>query len=297
MQFAARPPSSNWEPIPITGEPHSFLWAWFKPPLAPQGLMVRIPDETFHDYGRRQPLTIRSVLASLGIDARLVMAWSIYGATYDAQNGANPALDYPIPEPGAGVDSTISIFVGSIPSVVPAAAGFAPIAQEGAGTSNFSRMESDWNASLQIEVQLAGAAKQLNATLMRINSLNRDLSSEERRWADQQDQREWHEARRWLRDAAARLARFLKDHHIGVTSTIGKRGSFEAVYQQYVVPRRRFEGMEHTERELEAYRKTMQTLLNNMSAAHGAAVQDAERRAQLVLARISAKVRATRAKR
>jgi len=158
-------------------------------------------------------------------------------------------------------------------------------------------MESDWSASLQLELQLAAAAKQLNGTMLRINSLNRDLSIDEVRAGDQQDKREWHEARRWLRDAAGRLSRFLKDHHIGMTSAIGKRNSYESIYQQYVVPRRPFEGLEQAEREFEIYRKTLQTLLNNMTAANGAAVQDAERRAQLILTRIASKLRNARAKR
>jgi hypothetical protein len=55
--------------------------------------------------------------------------------------------------------------------------------------------------------------------------------------------------------------------------------------------------MEQAERDYETYRKTLQTLLMNMHAANTAALQDAERRAQGVLSRIGAKVRAARAKR
>jgi hypothetical protein len=51
------------------------------------------------------------------------------------------------------------------------------------------------------------------------------------------------------------------------------------------------------EREFEAYRKTLQSLLNNMQAAQAAAVRDGESRAQQVLSRITARVRAARAKR
>jgi hypothetical protein len=40
----------------------------------------------------------------------------------------------------------------------------------------------------------------------------------------------------------------------------------------------------------------MQTLLNNMNTAQTSATQDGERRAQLVLTRISAKARALRSK-
>ncbi|MBL8849713.1 MAG: hypothetical protein JNG89_08510, partial [Planctomycetaceae bacterium] len=47
----------------------------------------------------------------------------------------------------------------------------------------------------------------------------------------------------------------------------------------------------------ETHRKTVQNLLLQMNSAQAAATQDGERRAQQVLQRIGAKVRAARAKR
>jgi hypothetical protein len=257
---------------------------------------------------------MRAVLAALGIDPRWVAVWSLYGVPYDGQQGTNPAWDFPIPEPGAATDPSITIVLHAIPvdgqarSPVPAASAspgqvasppiaVQPAAPAPASSAVFSQMEADWNAILQIELQLAAAAKQLNATLLRLNSLNRDLSSEEARCGDQLDKRDWQDARRWLRDGAARLSRFLKDHHMGMTSTAGKRESYATIYRQYVVPRRSYDSLAQAEREFEFHRKSLQMLLNNMNAAHSAAVQDGERRAQQVLTRIAAKVRAARAKR
>lgn len=297
MHFAEHPPSSAWEPVPFSDEPNICVWAWFKPLSAPNVVSVRIPDEFFRDPQRRQTLTMRRLLAAIGVDPRWVAVWSLYGVPYDVQQGANPALDFVIPEPAAGADPTISIFVGQLPmaAVQPAAGPSAP--HEVALADVFAHMEVEWNSSMQLEGQLDAAAKQLNTTLLRLNSLNRDLSSEEARSADQLDKHEWQEARRMLRDVATRLARLLKDHHLGVTSFAGKRDSHAAVYQQYVNPRRPFSGIEQTEREFESYRKTMQTLLNNMNVAQGAAIQDGERRAQQLLTRIAGKVRTNRANR
>lgn len=306
MPFAERPPSSGWECVPIPGEPPCFVWTWYKPPSAPQGLFLRLPPELFRQR-RTAPLTLRFLAGLLDIDPRQVASCALYGAPYDPQQGAGAVWDYPLPEAAPGVDPTIGLFLNvaqvamapvAMPAVAmpPAAIAPAPVPR-GPAADKFARMESDWGASQQIELQLAAAAKQLNGTMMRVNSLNRDLSIDEARAADQQDKREWHEARRWLRDAAVRLSRFLKDHHIGMTSAIGKRTSYESIYQQYVVPRRAFDGLDQAEREFEVYRKMLQTLLNNMTAANGAAVQDAERRAQMVLSRIGSKLRSSRAKR
>ncbi|MFN0052555.1 MAG: hypothetical protein ACKV0T_10195 [Planctomycetales bacterium] len=319
MHIGERPPSSAWEAVPLADDPHSIIWAWFRPPAAAFGFVVRIPNETFQGYARRRPLTMRNLLAAVGVAPQWLAMWSLYGVPYDGGQGTNPALDAPIPLPAGVVDPTIVIYLHPTPDLGMAAVPpiFAPMAEPsafggqsavpsslpvagstaGASDELFARMEVAWNASLQLELQLAAAAKQLNGTLLRLGALNRDLSSEEGRYADQQDKREWNDARRWLRDMATRLQRFLKDHHIGITSAAGKRNTYETVYKQQVVPRRPFEGIVQMEREYEAYRKTMQTLLNNMNTVQGAAVQDGERRAQLVLTRISAKVRAARTKR
>ena len=297
MHIAERLPSTAWEPIPLADDPHSFVWAWFMPPAAPQGLCVRIPDEIFRNPARRQPLTIKTILHALQVDPRQVAAWSLYGVSYEGQHLTNPAWDYPIPEPGMAADPTIGIHLHPLSREVALPAAVTVSASQGTHAGVFSRMEADWKSSLQIELQLMAAAKQLNATLLRNNSLNRDLSPEESRCGDSQDKRDWQEARRWLRDVASRVSRLLKDHLVGMTSNAGKRNSYESIYQQYVVPRRHFDGLEQAERDFDSYRKSVQTLLNNMGAANSTAVQEGERRAQQVMTRVAAKIRTSRAKR
>ena len=298
MYFAQRPPSTVWEQIPFADEPHSFFWAWFGPFWRAAGNRPApgFPSKRFATQVAAQPLTMRLLLAAVQVDPAWVAVWSLYGNPYDGQQGMNPALDFLIPEPGAGADPMIHVFLN------PAATSQVPLPPMSAAvplgdaSDVFLRMDAEWNASLQLEPLLAAAAKQLNGTLLRINSLNRDLSSEEGRVADQLDIHEWQDTRRALRDVAARLSRFLKDHHLGMTSSIGKRGAYELIYQQYVVPRRNFEGLGQAERDFEQYRKTMQTLLNNMNAAQTSAAQEGERRAQQVLSRIAAKVRTARSR-
>jgi hypothetical protein len=297
MHILERLPSTAWEPIPLADHPQNFVWVWYKPPTSPQGLCVRIPDETFRDPVRRKSLTLRAVLQALKVDPRFVAAWSLYGVSYDGQHLANPAWDCLIPEPGLAADPTIGIYFRHMlldaapPAVAPVSA------PQGAPSGVFSRMEADWNACLQLELQLTAAAKQLNATLLRINSLNRDMSPEEARCGDSQDKRDWQEARRWLRDVASRVSRFLKDHLVGITSNAGKRNSYEAIYQQYIAPRRAFDGLEQAERDFDAYRKSLQTLLTNMGSANSTAMQEGERRAQQVMTRVAGKIRTARAKR
>jgi hypothetical protein len=296
MHFAERPPSATWEPIPLVDAPHCSLWVWFKPPTAPQGVFVQIPPESFRDPQRRQPITLRGLLHSIGLDPLLVSHWSLYGTTFDAQALANPAWDYPLAEPGAVADRSIGIYLKMF-QPVPAPVAVAAGPRTGSDEQVFARMESDWHAAQQLELQVDAAAKQLNATLMRIGSLNRDMSPEEARGSDSQDKRDWQEARRWLRDVSHRVGRYIKDFTVGMTSNAGKRTSYEEIYRQYVAPRRSFDGLLQAEREFEAYRKSLQTLLGNLTTGNSAAVQDGERRAQTVMTRVAAKVRNQRSKR
>src|SRR5262245_65664222 len=102
MHFPERFPSSAWESIPFPDDPHCFFWAWFKPAGAPQGLVIRVPDEIYRDPVRRGTVTMRRVLSAAGIDVRSVAIWTLSGAAEDAQQGLNPAPDVRIPRPAHG---------------------------------------------------------------------------------------------------------------------------------------------------------------------------------------------------
>jgi hypothetical protein len=213
----------------------------------------------------------------------------VRGVPYQSQQGRNPLLDAPLPALSLGIDPTIVVTLIVAPPPGPAAAN-GPLL-------TIDRIATDWNSSVQIEHQLDLARKQLHDALLRINVLNRDLSSEERMHGDRQDQNDWQDARRWLRDVAAKLSKLIKDHDIGMSSAAGRRNSMEAINQQVIVPRRPCDGLDAIQREFEMHRKSLQTMLLQMNSAQTAATQDGERRAQQVLQRIAAKVRAARAKR
>ena len=285
----------TWETLAISDAPGCHVWIWFKPPQAPQGLSLRIPDELFRQHPHPQHVTLRYLLHTAGINAADVATWSLYGASYHGMQGMNPALDYAIPPPVPGVDPTIAVVL-NLSSIPPQPVAAAPASQP-AESTDYGRIESDWHSSLLLEKQLTAARKKLAAMLIRINSLNRDLSGDEWRNADNRERTEWQEARRWLRDVATRLSRYIKDYDIGITSAAGKRTSFEATYEQYIARRRPVDGIEQLQRDFESYRKTLQTLMNNMQSAQAAAERDGEQRAQRILGRITASVRSARTKR
>ena len=297
-QFAARYPSTTWECFPLEEASQSFVWAWFKPTHVPQGIILAVPDETFQTFALLSPLTMRKLLRAAGLDVSCVAMWVVYGIGYDAQGGASPFLDQPLPPPTSNVDRNIVVYMQpplampiSPPMMLPAQAVPA------SSTELYERIGTDWNASLQLEKDLEALRKQLAAMSGKLNSLNRDLSPEESLHAERKDIDDWRDARRWLREASGKLTRFIKECDVGDTVYVGKKKWFVQIYQQVIVPRQPHAGLEQIRQEFEAHRKTLQTLVNNMRATHSAATQDGERRAQQVLSRIAANTAAARAKR
>lgn len=301
--FDSRPPSETWELVPLAGLPGLGVWVWFKPPAVTNGLIVRVPDETRYGHPNRALLTLRALLHSAGVDSARVASWTLCGLTYAGERGTSPLLDHPLPDPPTGGDPNIVVALDA-PAiswqepavepqpvhVAPAVAGPVPVGV----AAIFERIEIDWSASLQIESQLTLLRKKLSDMMLRLNALNRDLSPEERLHADRKDRSDWQTARRWLRDAAIKISRCLKEFDIGDSSNAGRREWFATTYEQSVVPRIPFEAMEQGQRDFEQYRKQMQTQLLSMNAAHAGAAQDGERRAQQILKNIAASVRNAR---
>ena len=224
--------------------------------------------------------------------------WVVYGLGHDAQGGSSPIWDQPIPPPPPSVDRSIVIYIQ--PPVVmqaPVANVMATLAVPAPAAELYERIGTDWNACLQLEKELDSMRKQLSAMAGKLNSLNRDLTPEETLHAARQDQDDWKDARRWLREASGKLSRYIKECDVGDTVYVGKKKWFVQIYQQVIVPRQPHPGLEQVRQEFEAHRKTLQTLVNTMKATHSSAGQDGERRAQQVLSRIAAKTAAARAKR
>ena len=155
----------------------------------------------------------------------------------------------------------------------------------------YERIEADWNSSNEIEKDLSRLRKQLVDVLGRLKTLNRDLTGPERVHSNNQDKKDWQDARRCLRDATNRVWKYLKAHDIGDTSNAGKRVWFEEIYRKHIAPRKQFEGLMAAARAFELHRKTITMLHGDMSNAYSFATLDGERKALQVLSRIQTKVR------
>jgi hypothetical protein len=304
IDFALRPPSTEWEAANLTDGASTPIWLWVKPAHAPLGIVARVPFATLQTLP--EAVSVRSLIAAAGLDIRQVASWIVHGVPYLCAAGTNPYLDLPLRPavPGGDVEVLLHMLPQwhlpqpSIPPIVapqPIASAVAPSIPRRPGGERaealFAAIDADWQSILQIERLSQALRKQVGALHVRLQSLNRDLNTDEHRAADNQDRKDWQDARRFLRESAANLSRFMREHDIGITSNAGSRSRFETFYEQHVVPKKPFEGLSVIQQEFESYRKTVQSLMLAMQSALGNAGKDGEQRAMRILNRIAAKAR------
>ena len=311
MLLAQRTPSVNWEPVPLDPSGRHVVWVWFRPAAVPYGLMFAVPAALFAESQIAAKLFVRQLVAATGLVEERILCWTLNGMTFDAAGGNSPLLDQPLPPPLPDTNLDLSVWIEPYPQLqtaeVPSLiSGFpvqamAPGGFAGAGCSDadfrlLEAIDSSWTGILQLEARIGIIRKELGGSISRLNSLNRDLSSDERRTCDNKDKQDWIDARRWLRDSLSQLSRSVKEIDVGTTSGAGQRHKFEEIHRKYVATRTPFAGLAQAVNEFESHRKTVQNVLASAQANIARAGRDAEQRANSVLVRIGAKMRSDRRK-
>lgn len=304
MDFALRPASTGWEALALIPGTAIGIWSWCKPPHAPLDLIVRVPAETFQAVGGS--LSLRQIVVGSGAEMAQVQGLTIQGTFIDAMGGANPLLDHAVPSASPWIEVSIRMQAAALYAANSGTPTASPIAHAssmpGVGLSASSQgsamaIQTDWIAVTQVETQLMSLRKQLATVQGRLSSLNRDLNANEYVAADNLDKKEWQDARRWLRDCAGLTSRYIKEADTGVTSMAGNKRRLEQMVEDAKAGRLSSPQLAAAQNEIEAHRKTVVNIQNQMQNALQAASRDGEQRAQQVLTRIAAKVRAHRSKR
>ena len=302
MDFTLRPASTGWEALALVPGTAIGIWVWCKPLHAPFDLIVRVPAETFQAVGGL--LSLRQIIAGAGAEMEQVQGLTIQGTFIDVLGGTNPLLDHAVPAASPWVELAIRMRPMLYSPAMPmnAAPTLSASPPPGTGLSAGSQasamaIQTDWTAVVQAETQLMGLRKQLATVQGRLLSLNRDLSADENVASDNADRKEWQDARRWLRDCAGLASRYIKEADTGVTSMAGNKRRMEQLVEDAKAGRLSPQQMAAAQNEIESHRKTVTNIQNQMQNALQAASRDGEQRAQQILTRIAAKVRAHRTKR
>lgn len=309
MDIFSRPPSASWEPVSLPDVPGAAVWAWFRPPAAPCGIVFHIPPDLHVAHPRA--FTVRRLLNAVGVDCRLAQMCQACHGTFEAMNGMNPKLDKPLCTAPPGSDPSITVHLSPPTSLrvpptavlpvasctMPAAAVFIPQAMAARGPEHlYHAIEADWHAIQLLESKNLMLRTQLNSQLTRLVALNRDLSPDERNASDAMDHRDWQDARRMMREGVALLSRVVRAHDIGTTSAAGGRNKFDDIIDRCITPRRPMSNLAEIQHQFEVHRKMVQSLHTEMQVASHGPGREGESKATQVLARIRVKVQAARKK-
>lgn len=316
--FFQSAPSTGWMPLPIARVPGLAVWVWYRPAQLPEGLLIAVPPDVAAAWPGGLPFCLQDLLIATGVDPTLVHSVSLYGGPWQPQPAVLTWLQQPLPPVAPGLSNEIAIGImnpAAVPAGIPApmpnvteaevyADDFTDTFDDteeeadpaGAERSIYDRIESAWRAAIQMERQMAGLRQKLNSTLTQLQKLDRDLRPDERLAADREDRDAWHDARRWLRDMAAKCHREIKSFDIGMTSAAGRRNWMEEQFEQVIKPRQPAGDLETVQREFETYRKDMVSLQKNMQAALQAGSTNGVQRANRVLGVVARKIRERRAK-
>ena len=297
MDFTFRPASTGWEALPLVPGTAIGIWVWCKPLHAPLDLIVRVPAETFQAVGGM--LSLRQIVSGAGAEMAQVHGLTIHGTYIDALGRTNPLLDHAVPAVSPWVEVSIRMLALASSAALPMLST-APATSTGLSAGSQASaiaIQSEWTAVLLAETQLTALRKQLATVQGRLLSLNRDLNANENVAADQLDKKDWQDARRWLRDCAGLASRYIKEADTGVTSMAGNKRRMEQLVEDAKAGRLTPQQMATAQNEIEAHRKTVTNIQNQMQNALQAANRDGEQRAQQILTRIAAKVRAHKTKR
>lgn len=302
MSFLLHPPSKTWEPVPLPTNPPLVIWAWFKPKDAPNGVVFQLPPDLFKAVEGKNPLTIRLLLMSIGMEA--IVGWTLYGQQIALDADTMRWLDADLPPPLEGFDPQLTFWAplhAGIPTAVAAPVEPEPEAAAGREESlqpgenplpYFEAIEFFWTNILYLESDIRRAHTQLEQSISKLTTLNRDLNFEEINAADSVDKQQWQDVRRWLREASFSLSRTTKEIDVELISSIGKRNQFLDIYEKLIKPRIPFPELKQAVVEFEMHHKSVRTLLQTAQAAIHKGTAEGERRANTILQRIAQKIRA-----
>jgi hypothetical protein len=318
-KFIESAPSTTWDLFVIPQALAGTLWLWNKPAHSPNSTLVNIPQESYTNC--HALMSVWHLVRVLGCDINDLQGWTFAGHRFENLPAQQPLLiqifPFPIPANECIVElhwKPVSVghpmqgtFQGTLQGQglnfsgladAEAPADRAVVSTSGSGNLSaedefrIRSMATDWLGIIQVERQMSVIRKQMDGVLGRLSALNRDLNPGESTAADSMDKRDWQDARRWLRDAATNVSRYIREYDVGITSSAGIRNRLLNYYKEYVEPKQSFPELLAAQKEFESFRKSVQTLMGTMQSAIANATRDGENRARTILNRIASKARA-----
>ena len=261
MNFAERPPSTQWADLKYRGE--KFAEVWFKPEGQPLALAFRIPQGSFQIPGMGDLLTTENLLKAVGIATEEVESCRQEGASPSGADGSRSELGHPLP-PAPPDIAHLNLYVRLKPP--PQAVAPDESREPEIPEAKWQDLEARWKAVLELEasmdtlrISMEGLRAELEA------SLGRMLTPDEKVHALNADVAQWNKAKSRVHYALPKVREFI--HRSTWAAGAPERKKLEELFKSHIRPRIPFPQVDKVAEQLEDLLKDRQVL-----SAHGVSV-------------------------
>ncbi len=191
MNFAERPPSTQWADLKYRGE--KFAEVWFKPEDQPFALTFRIPQGSFQIPGIGDLLTTENLLKAVGIATEEVESWRQEGASHSGTDGSCSDLGNPLPPPPQDIVH-LNLYVRLKPP--PQAAAPDEDREPEIPEAKWQDLEARWKAVLELEASMDTLRISMESLRTEMEaSSRRTLTTDEKLHALNADVAQWNKAK------------------------------------------------------------------------------------------------------
>lgn len=254
MNFAERPPSTQWAALMYRGK--SFAEVWFKPEGNPFALTFRIPLSSFDIPGMDQRLTFENLLKAVGIAVEEVESWRDEGESHSDMNGSSSELKHPLSPPTQDVTYlTLHVSLKPPPQTVAPNESGVPDIQE----ATWQFLEDRWNDILGLEASV-------DSSRISMEGLRSEMEAESRKMlpvdvkvdALSSDVVQWNKAKSRIRYAVPKLREAI--HRSTWATATPERKKFAELFENHIKPRIPFPQLDEVLMQFEGLLKDRQTL-------------------------------------
>jgi hypothetical protein len=191
LNFYDKPPSTQWARLSHQGEP--FAEVWLKPEGEPLGLMIRIPQMSFHNPAISEHLSIENLLKAMGLSVGEVESYLPDDGSQLGLPGYVAQLYLPLQPPPEHV-SHLYLHVRLFPPIQEEAPSEGPVPAD--IMAKWRKLEARWNTILAMEVTIDTLRLRMEHLRAEVESAsNKSMTSEEKMHAMNADVAQWTKAK------------------------------------------------------------------------------------------------------
>lgn len=258
MNFYDKPPSTQWSSLSYQGKP--FAEVWLKPEGEPHGLMIRLPQQSFHNPAISPHLTIENLLKAMGLSAGEVESYFPDDGSKAGLAGYTSALDVPLLPPPDRV-THLYLHVRMLPPPVQLLQEDVPYDGPVPAEimAKWRKLEARWNTIVALEVNIDTLRLRMESLRAEVESAsNKSMTSEEKMHAMNADVAQWTKAKSRAKFVVPKIKEFI--HRATWALGSPERKKVEDLFKNRVPPQSIYSELDAISHQLENLFKDRQIL-------------------------------------